>query len=141
MVRCCILFRGRLRGRCAPGTLAKRVLEVEGNAMFPEDVGERLVRELLNGRHPVAAELLQFIEGFVVEGDQLTHPSSLLRQQPHRRGRCFYRRPPPSRKRCESKLEFKDAHGVAYQFPLKPKLYVDACVWLLGANYRRSRKM
>jgi hypothetical protein len=38
-----------------------------------QDVGERFVRQFLDGGHPVAPELLQLFEGLVVEGDQLAH--------------------------------------------------------------------
>jgi hypothetical protein len=38
--------------------------------VLPEQVGERLIRQFLKGRHPVAAELLQLVESVVVEGDQ-----------------------------------------------------------------------
>ena len=49
--------------------------------MLLQDVGERFVGQFLNGRHPVAPELLQFVERVVVEGDQLAH-----------HGACFLRR-------------------------------------------------
>jgi hypothetical protein len=45
-----------------------------------QDVGERFVGQFLNGRHPVAPELLQFVEGFVIEGDQFAHRFLLLRR-------------------------------------------------------------
>jgi hypothetical protein len=44
--------------------------------MFPEQIGERLVRQLLNGCHPVARKLLQLVGSIVVEGDQFTHALS-----------------------------------------------------------------
>jgi len=55
------------------GALAKRVLQVDRDAVFFQDVGESFVGELLNRRHPVAPQLGQLIEGIVVEGDQLPH--------------------------------------------------------------------
>ena len=39
--------------------------------MLLEQVGEGLVGELLQGRHPVAAKLLQLVECVVVKLDQL----------------------------------------------------------------------
>jgi hypothetical protein len=44
--------------------------------MLPEQIGERLVRQLLDGSHPVARELLQLAESVVVEGDQFAHALS-----------------------------------------------------------------
>jgi hypothetical protein len=44
--------------------------------VFPEQVGERLIRQLLEGCHPVASQLFQFVEGIVVEGDQFAHAFS-----------------------------------------------------------------
>jgi hypothetical protein len=41
--------------------------------VFPEHIGKCFVRQFLNGRHPVAPQLLQLVEGVVVEGDQLAH--------------------------------------------------------------------
>ena len=56
--------------RCA---LAQRVLQIDGNAVLLEHIGECFVRQFLNGRHPVAAELLQLVESIVVKGDQFAH--------------------------------------------------------------------
>ena len=44
--------------------------------MLPEQIGERLVRQLLDGRHSVATELLQLVERVVVECDQLAQAFS-----------------------------------------------------------------
>jgi hypothetical protein len=44
--------------------------------VFLEHNGERLVRQFLKGRHPVARQLLQLVVSIVVEGDQLAHASS-----------------------------------------------------------------
>jgi hypothetical protein len=41
--------------------------------VLPENISECFVGEFLDGRHPVAPQLLQLIEGIVVEGDQLAH--------------------------------------------------------------------
>ena len=41
--------------------------------MFSEKIGEGFVRQFLDGRHPVAPQLLQFVESIVVEGDQFAH--------------------------------------------------------------------
>lgn len=41
--------------------------------MLFQDVGESLVRQFLNRRHPVAPKLGQLVERVVVEGDQFTH--------------------------------------------------------------------
>src|SRR5258708_15479892 len=74
-----LVLHRRLRKRCP---LAERVLQVDGNAVLPEQIGEGLVRQLLDGRHPVAAELLQLVESVVVEGDQLAHACSLRQPEP-----------------------------------------------------------
>ncbi len=50
--------------------------------MFPEQIGERFVRQFLNGRHPVARELFQLVERVVVEGDQFTHERICLQHMP-----------------------------------------------------------
>jgi hypothetical protein len=44
--------------------------------MLLEEIGERLVRQFLKRRHPVARELLELVERIVVEGDQFAHASS-----------------------------------------------------------------
>jgi PAS domain S-box-containing protein len=49
--------------------------------VLPEQIGEGFVREFLNGPHPVARQLLQLVEGVVVEVDQLAHARLLLRQR------------------------------------------------------------
>ena len=49
---------------------AQRVLQVDGNAVLPEQVGEGFIRQFLNRCHPVARKLLQLVERVVVEGDQ-----------------------------------------------------------------------
>jgi hypothetical protein len=41
--------------------------------VLPEHIGERLIRQFLKGRHPVAPELLQLVIGVVVKGDQFAH--------------------------------------------------------------------
>jgi hypothetical protein len=58
--------------------------------MLLENIGESFVRQFLNGRHPVAPQLLQLVESIVVEGDQLAHmpvpaPASLARLKARRR--------------------------------------------------------
>jgi hypothetical protein len=46
-----------------------------------QEIGERFVREFLNSAHPVARELLQFVESVVIEGDQFAYDRpSLLRR-------------------------------------------------------------
>src|SRR4051812_7009161 len=52
-------------------TFAQRVLEVDRDAVLFQHVGKSLVRQFLDRRHPVAAELLQLGEGIFVEFDQL----------------------------------------------------------------------
>ncbi len=70
-IRCAAFSAGRsCRHRRA---LAKRVLQVDGNAVFFEHVGESFIGQFLDRRHPVAPKLRQFVESVVVEGDQFTH--------------------------------------------------------------------
>src|SRR5579864_8213185 len=53
--------------------LAQRVLQIDRNAVLLQEIGERLVRQFLKRRHPVARQLFQLVEGVVVEGDQFAH--------------------------------------------------------------------
>jgi len=71
----CILLRRCLRKR---STLAQRVLQVDWNAVLPKQIGERFIRQLLNGRHAIAPQLLQLVEGVIVEGDQFAHERAAL---------------------------------------------------------------
>jgi hypothetical protein len=41
------------------------------NAVLLQEVGKGFVGQFLDGRHPVARGLLELVERFVVEGDQL----------------------------------------------------------------------
>jgi hypothetical protein len=61
------------RLRSAPGALAKRIFQVDRNAVFPEQVGERFIRQFLKRRHPVTPKLLEFVGRVVIEGDQFAH--------------------------------------------------------------------
>jgi hypothetical protein len=60
--------------------LSERVLEVDGNAVLPEQIAKGFVRQFLKIRHPVARELLELIEGIIIEGDQFAHdrPASCI---------------------------------------------------------------
>ena len=60
----------RLGQRCA---LAQRVLQIDGYTVLSQQIGEGFVRQFLKGRHPVSRELFKFVEGVVVERDQLAH--------------------------------------------------------------------
>ena len=51
--------------------------------MFPEQIGECFVRQLLDGRHAVARQLLQLVESVVIEGDQLAHDRACLLRRKH----------------------------------------------------------
>jgi hypothetical protein len=67
----CALFRSR-RLRGFPGerrAFAECVLQVDGNAVLPEQVGEGFIRQFLKGSHPVTAQLLQLVESILVELD------------------------------------------------------------------------
>jgi hypothetical protein len=68
------------RGFANSSALSERVLEVDGNAVLPEQIGKGFVRQLLKIRHPVARELLQLVESVVVKGDQFAHdrPASCI---------------------------------------------------------------
>jgi hypothetical protein len=49
--------------------------------VLAHEIGESLVGQFLEGRHPMARQLVQLLECFVVEGDQLTHDrANLLRR-------------------------------------------------------------
>jgi hypothetical protein len=73
-----VVFHPRVREQ---GALAQCIPQVDGNAVFPEQVGERFVGQFLKGRHPVAGKLRQLMKGVVVEGDQLAHDCPLRRKQ------------------------------------------------------------
>jgi len=70
-------LRRPLGQRC---TSAERFLQVDGNAVLAEQIGEGFIRQFLDRRHAVAAKLLQLVESVVVEGDQFAQrlpPGSL----------------------------------------------------------------
>jgi hypothetical protein len=73
--------------------LSERVLEVDGNAVLLEQIAESLVGQLLKIRHPVARELLEFVESVIVKGDQFAHdrpaPASQARVFNSRRWKSF----------------------------------------------------
>jgi hypothetical protein len=73
------LVRASLR---APRALAQRVFQVDGDAVLPEQIGERFVGQFLDRRHAVAPQLGQLVERVLVEGDQFPHdPAWLLRAE------------------------------------------------------------
>src|SRR5262249_17129402 len=53
--------------------LAQRVLQVDRDAVFLQEIGEGFIRQFLERRHAVARQLLEFRGGVVVEGDQFAH--------------------------------------------------------------------
>ena len=56
--------------------LSQRILQVDGNAVLPQQVGKGLVGQFLKRRHPVARKLGELVERVVVEGDQFAQASS-----------------------------------------------------------------
>jgi hypothetical protein len=72
-----VILDGRFANGCA---LAKCVLQVDGNAVLPEQIPKRFIRQFLKIRHPVARELLKLIERVIVKGDQFAHdrPASCI---------------------------------------------------------------
>src|ERR1700749_1720636 len=66
--------RDHLGGRAALArALAQRILQVDRNAVLLHGVGEGLVRQFLERRHPVARQLLELGGGIVVKGNQFEH--------------------------------------------------------------------
>jgi len=68
------------RGFADSSALSERVLEVDGDAMLPEQVAKGFVSQFLKIRHPVARELLELVESIIIEGDQFAHdwPASCI---------------------------------------------------------------
>jgi hypothetical protein len=48
--------------------------------VLPEQIAKGFVRQFLKSRHPVARELLEFVESVIVKGDQFAHdrPASCI---------------------------------------------------------------
>ena len=75
--------------------LAQRILQVDGNAVLSEQIGEGFVGQFLNIRHPVARQLLQLVECVIVKGDQFAHdrPASCIASMRFNRRRLKSFRP------------------------------------------------
>jgi hypothetical protein len=66
-------------------TLAQRILQVDGDAVLLQEIGERFIGQFLNRRHPVASQLLELVEHIFVERDQFAHGWPVSSRQSQRR--------------------------------------------------------
>src|SRR5258707_133949 len=55
------------------GALAKRVLQVDGDAVLPAQFDNRLDGQCRKGRHPVGRKLSEIEESIVIKVDQSSH--------------------------------------------------------------------